>query len=131
MSLLPYDINSYILDNVSYTNLTIEPNVGSADRTPPFMTYQYLPAKVHIEKYYQRKDIIIYTLFDTDVSRLYALSAELIELLNLADGAQGQIDSDDNRVLWVEWRGGTSFPPIDRDGFHRETFEIWVGYVPL
>lgn len=133
MGLLIYDVNQYTKDNLPapYTDIDIFPLVGYADSQPPFILYHWLPSKRNVERYWLRRDFVIYNIYDTDAARLFDLTNELEKLFNLADLIQGRIESTTNRVLWSEWRGGTTTAPILREGFYKMSFEIWIGYVPL
>lgn len=133
MGILIYDVNSYLQNNLPapYTGIDIQPMVGAADTAAPHILYHWLPSKRNVERYYIRRDFIIYNIYDTDAERLFDITNEMEKLFNLADTIQGQIPSDDNRTLWCEWRGGTTTAPIMREGWYKMSFEIWVGYVPL
>lgn len=133
MGLVVYDINNYLKDSLTgdFANIDIHPLVGYSETSPPFMLYHWLPSKRNIERFYIRRDFIIYNMYDNDADRLFRLSEEMEQLLNLADGIQGKVESNSNRVLWSEWRGGTPSAPSVREGFYKMSFEVWIGYVPL
>lgn len=133
MGLVVYDVNEYIKNQLPapYTDIAIYPMVGYADSEPPFMLYFWQPAKRNIERFYIRRDYIIYNIYDNDVERLYDITNEMEKLFNLGDEIQGKVPSENNRVLWSDWRGGTPTAPSMREGFYRMSFEVWIGYVPL
>lgn len=133
MGLIIYDMNQYVKTQLPapYTNIDIFPLVGYVDIDPPFMLYNWLPSKMNVERFYLRKDYITYTVYDTNADRLFDITNEMEKILNLADTMQGEVPSANNRVLWCDWHGGTSSPPIMIEGFYKMAFEICVGYVPL
>lgn len=133
MGLLVYDINNYTKENLPppFTGIDIYPMVGYSDSEPPFILYFWQPSKRNIERYYIRRDYIVYNIYDTDAERLFTLTDELEKLFNLGDNIQGRVSSSTNRVLWSDWRGAMSTAPTYREGFYKMAFEIWIGYVPL
>lgn len=128
-----YDLNTYIKTSLPspYTNISIVPLLGYSDSSPPFIAYQWLPAKKDADRYYMLKDIVVYNIYDTEVDRMEALTEELKTLINKMDKIQGSVSSSGHRVLWSEWRGGTEMRPLERDGFYKMIFEFWIGYIPL
>lgn len=133
MGLLVYDMNSYVKNELPapYTNIEIFPMVGYSEVDPPFILYDWFPSKVDVERYYMRRDFIMYNIYDRDAARLFDLVNEMEKILNLSDQIQGLVSSSTNRVLWCDWRGGTPTAPITDEGFYKVNFEVWVGYVPL
>jgi len=133
MGILIYDINNYVKTELPapYTNIDIYPMVGYAESQAPFMLYHWQPSKRNIERYYMRRDFIIYNIYDNDAARLFDLTNEMEKLFNLADLIQGRVASDTNRVLWSEWRGGMPTAPVMREGYYKMSFEVWIGYVLL
>lgn len=131
-----YDLNSYLKNDatiVSIAGKTMNffPVVATDNEPAPFVVYFFNPIAPNVEEFWHRYDIIKYSIFDTDVDRLFKLSERFIELLSIGDGiAQtGGVAGTDVRILSCYQTGANLVSPLEINGWYRMNLDFKLCYV--
>lgn len=131
-----YDVNSYLKNDstiISIAGKTMNffPVVATDNEPAPFVVYFFNPIAPNVEEYWHRYDIIKYSIFDTDVDRLFKLSERFIELLSIGDNiAQtGGIPGTDVRILSCYQIGSNLVSPLEINGWYRMNLDFKLCYV--
>lgn len=131
-----YDVNSYISNHSMITallgrSINIYPTIGYGDKSGPFIVYDFLPSIPNVEAYWLRKDYILYTIYDTDIDRLFQLNEILFYLLGRGDevAQTGGINGTDVRILSSIIEGSSIEPPDERDGWYKMRIEFCILHV--
>jgi len=123
-TLAVYDINSYLssdatLQSIAGKTMSFFPIVGGGNEAAPFVVY-YLSQEIpRVEAWWNRYDTVSYTLYDTDIARLFRIGERMIELLSKGDaiaestGAPGT----DVRLFSTFFNGSSVGEAIERDGW--------------
>ena len=75
-----------------------------------------------------RKDIIRYSIFDTDADRLFRLSERVLEILGKADqvAQAGGITGTNSRILSSYQIGSSLVAPLEKEGWYRMNLDFRV-----
>lgn len=135
-TMVVYDINSYLKNDstiISIAGKTMNffPVVATDNEPAPFVVYFFNPIAPNVEEYWHRYDIIKYSIFDTDVDRLFKLSERFIELLSIGDNIaqSGGVAGTDVRVLSSYQIGANLVSPLEINGWYRMNLDFKVCYV--
>jgi hypothetical protein len=82
----------------------------------------------NVENYWQRCDYVKYSIFDTDVDRLFRLSERFIDLLSIGDGVAKQdgITSLSVRILSSYMTGSSLMAPLEINGWYRMNLDFKI-----
>ena len=74
-----YDINTFLKDDADLETIagkvmSFTPIAATNGESAPFVVYFYSPSIPNPDAYWIRKDNIRYSIFDTDVDRLFKIS---------------------------------------------------------
>lgn len=137
MSILSvYDINSFIQSDSDITTLAgreipISPTIGYAEDQGPFIVYFYSPSIPSVEAFWNRVDVVVYIIYDTDIVRMLNIGERIIELIGKGDqisqpdGAAGS----DVRILSTTFRSSAIDGPSERDGWYKMNIEFDIYHV--
>ena len=83
MPISVYDINTFLkadttLANIAGKTMNFFPVIGYGTESPPFVIYFYSPGIPSVESYWNRHDSILYSIYDSDVDRLFRISERMI-----------------------------------------------------
>lgn len=134
-TLAAYDINAFIkadseLQTIAGKTIDIYPIIGPGGETAPFAVYYVSSTIPNLEAWWNRYDTISYTVYDTDINRLYKIGERMIELLSKghviadADGKEGT----DTRLLSTYFTGSEVMDSIERDGWFTMNLDFVVYY---
>lgn len=128
-----YDINNFIKTHTNVTGflnkeIEIFPTIGYADETAPFIVYFYSPSIPSVEAFWNRKDAVIYSIYDTDIDRLMNLGEILIDILSKGDeiSQASGVAGTDVRILSTEVVSSFVEGPAERDGWYNMDIQFNV-----
>jgi len=136
MPISVYDINAYLiadtnLANIAGKTMSFFPAHGYGNEAAPFVVYFYYPFIPSVESYWNRYDSIKYSIYDSNVDRLFQIGERFIELLGKADQIQGNVPSSNVRVL-SSYLGSSNFTePLEKEGWYQMDLDFSVYSVSL
>jgi hypothetical protein len=135
-TLAVYDVNSYLaadstLQSIAGKTMSFFPIVGGTSETAPFAVYflnQEIPS---VEAWWNRYDTVSYTVYDTDIDRLFRIGERIIELLSKGDAISdsGGKEGTDVRLFSTFFTGSTVGEAIERDGWFTMIIDFRIYYV--
>lgn len=136
MPIAVYDINAYLkadstLANIAGKVMSFFPAHGYGTEPAPFVVYYYYPFIPSVEAYWNRYDSIKYSIYDSDVDRLFQIGERFIELLGKADQIQGNVPSSNVRVLSTYLGSSNFVEPIEKEGWYQLDLDFSVYSVSL
>jgi hypothetical protein len=133
MAISVYDVNAHLkndttMQQIAGKTMNFFPVVATDGEPAPFAVYYYNPRISNVETYWERYDYIRYSIFDTDVDRLFNLSERFLDLLSIGDGVaqQGGITSDRVRILSSQQVGSSLVAPLELNGFYRMNLDFRI-----
>jgi hypothetical protein len=133
MAISVYDVNTYLkndstIQSIAGKTMSFFPVVATDGEPAPFVVYFYNPTVSNVETYWERYDYIKYSIFDTDVDRLFRLSERFIDLLSIGDGVaqQNGITSDRVRILSAQQIGSSLVAPLEINGWYRMNLDFRI-----
>lgn len=149
MTLLPYDVNSYLKTHASMTGLLTTLGVtGTLDIVPlndpepcdssgsplrrPFIRYYWLPNINSLEGWFVRKDRIRYYIMDRDYDRMMRIANTMILILNpQASANPHKIACSDgsNRIFHSRIVSSNMLNPNEAGGLAASMLEFELRYV--
>lgn len=131
MTISVYDVNSYLkndstLQSLAGKTMNFFPIVATDGEPAPYVVYLYHPMVSNVETYWERYDYVRYSVFDTDVDRLFKISNRIVDLLSIGDGVNGQngITSSNYRILSSQQTGSGSAAPLEINGVYRMNLDF-------
>lgn len=136
MPISVYDINSYLradtnLANIAGKTMNFFPAHGYGNEPAPFVVYFYYPFIPSVESYWNRYDSIRYSIYDSDVDRLFRTGERFIELLGIADQIQGNVPSSNVRILSSYLTSSNFIEPLEKEGWYQMDLDFSVYSVSL
>ena len=136
MPISVYDINSYLradnnLANIAGKVMNFFPAHGYGNEPAPFVVYFYYPFIPSVESYWNRYDSIRYSIYDSNVDRLFQTGERFIELLGKADQIQGNVPSSNVRVLSSYLTSSNFIEPLEKEGWYQMDLDFSVYSVSL
>ena len=131
-----YDLNAFlkndsVITTIAGKTLNFFPVVATDAEPAPFVVYFYTPLVPNVEAYWQRYDAVKYSIFDTDVDRLFRLSERFLELLSHGDeiAHTGGVEGTDTRILSCFQTGANLVAPLEINGWYRMNLDFKLCYV--
>jgi len=131
MSISVYDVNTFLkndstLANVAGKTMNFFPVVATDGEPAPYVVYFYHPTVSNVETFWERADYVRYSVFDTDMNRLFQISNRVINLLSVGDGVNGQngITSNNYRILSSYQTGAGLVAPLEINGVYRMNLDF-------
>lgn len=128
-----YDINTYLKDDSTLETLAGKvmnyfPVTATDNESAPFVVYYYNPSLSSPDTWWKRNDYIRYSIFDTDVDRLFKISERIIEILGRSDkiSDSGGIDGTDVRFLYSYLVSSNLVAPLEKVGWYRMNLDFRV-----
>jgi hypothetical protein len=136
MPISVYDINTFLKADATLTNIAGKvmnffPVLGYGTETPPFVIYYYNPSIPSVESYWNRYDAIRYSVYDSNVDRLFQISERMIYLLGRGDQIQGSVPSSNVRVVSSQLVGTGLSEPLEKEGWYQMDLDFSVFSVSL
>jgi hypothetical protein len=133
MAISVYDVNTYLkndtqIQTIAGKTMSFFPVVSTDGEPAPFVVYFYNPMVSNVETYWERYDYIKYSIFDTDVDRLFKISERFIDLLSIGDGVatQNGITSSTVRILSSQQTGSSLVAPLEINGWYRMNLDFRI-----
>ncbi len=133
MALSVYDINTALkadttLSDIAGKVMNFFPVVATNGETAPYVIYYYQPLAPSVEAYWMRKDGIRYSIFDTDVSRLFLIAERIIARLAISDqiAQPGGITGSNSRILSSYQTGSDLAAPLEKEGWFRMNLDFKI-----
>jgi hypothetical protein len=97
------------------------PIIGYGTEPPPFIVYYFNPSIPSVESYWNRFDNITYSIYDSDVDRMFKISERMIYLLGRGDtiGDSGGIESSNHRFKSAIFVGSGLLEPLEKEGWYQ------------
>lgn len=128
-----YDINTYLkndstLESLAGKVMNYFPVTATDNESAPFVVYYYNPGVASPDTWWKRNDYIRYSLFDTDVDRLFKISERIVEVLGRADqiSDSGGITGTDVRFLYSYLVSSNLIAPLEKVGWYRMNLDFRV-----
>ena len=136
MPISVYDINTFLKADATLTSIAGKvmnffPVLGYGTETPPFVIYYYNPSIPSVESYWNRYDAIRYSVYDSNVDRLFQISERMIYLLGRGDQIQGTVPSANVRVVSSQVVGTGLSEPLEKEGWYQMDLDFSVFSVSL
>lgn len=138
MSLPIYDINNHLKTNSDIVSaagkqMSFYPVVAPSNAAAPYVVYYYNPLIPDSDKYWMRKDVVRYSIFDTDVARLFSISELFIRELGRADQvakSTGVAATGANRRILTSAQMDSSLAvPLEKEGWYRMNLDFRISNV--
>lgn len=133
MAISVYDVNTYLkndttMQSIAGKTMNFFPVISTDGESAPFVVYFYNPRVPNVEAYWQRNDYIKYSIFDTNVDRLFNISERFIDLLSIGDGVaqQSGIIGTNVRILSSQQVGSSLVAPLELNGFYRMNLDFKI-----
>lgn len=133
MSISVYDVNAFLkndatLQTIAGKTMNFFPVIGYGDEPAPFVVYFFSPAIPDVEAFWNRYDNIRYSIYDSDVDRLFKISDRIIYLLGRGDTVQEAdgITSTDHRFKSAEFVDSTLLTPLEKQGWYQMDLDFIV-----
>jgi len=135
MSLPIYDINSHLKTDTDIVaaagkQMNFYPVVAPGTATAPYVVYYYNPLIPNPDQHWLRKDVVRYSIFDTDVERLFNISELFIRELGKADAiakATGVAATGQNRRILSSAQTDSSLAvPLEKEGWYRMNLDFKI-----
>lgn len=131
MAISVYDVNTYLkndndIETIAGKVMNFFPVVATDGESAPYVVYYYNPAVSNVETFWERYDYVRYSIFDTDVDRLFQISDRIIDLLSIGDGVNGAdgITSSTVRILSSQQIGSNLIAPLEINGLYRMNLDF-------
>ena len=136
MPISVYDVNTFLkadtaLANIAGKTMNFFPVIGYGTETAPFVVYFYNPYIPSVEAYWNRYDAIRYSVYDSDVNRMFKIGERLIELLGHGDEIQGTVSSSNVRILSSQLVSTSVSEPIEKEGWYQMDLDFSLFSVSL
>ena len=138
MSIAVYSVNSFLqadsqLANIAGKTMNFFPVIGYGTETPPFVVYFYNPNIPNVEAFWNRYDSVRYSIYDSNVDRLFKLSDRIIYLLGRGDTVQdsGGITSNTHIFKSSVFIGSTLLEPIEKEGWYQMDLDFRIHSLKL
>jgi hypothetical protein len=133
MTISVYDVNTFLkndptLQSIAGKTMNFFPVIGYGTELPPFAVYFFNPSIPSIDAYWNRNDIVRYSLYDSDVDRLFKLSERIIFLLGFGDSVQktGGITSSNHRFKSSVFLGSSLIEPLEKEGWYQMDLDFRI-----
>jgi hypothetical protein len=143
MSVAAYDVNTFLKADATLQSIAgktvgspmdIYPLIGYGDGDPdypvPFLVYQWEPFNEGVEQYWNRSDVLQYSIYDSDADRCFKISNRLMKLLAEGDSVSksGGITSTANRILSSRLISSFSEEPVEKEGWYTVVLSFELMY---
>jgi hypothetical protein len=126
MTISVYDVNTFlkedaVLQQIAGKTMNFFPIIGYGTEPPPFIVYYFNPSIPSVEAYWNRFDNITYSIYDSDVDRMFKISERMIYLLGRGDtiGDSGGIESNNHRFKSAIFVGSGLLEPLEKEGWYQ------------
>jgi hypothetical protein len=126
MTISVYDVNTFLkadstLQSIAGKTMNFFPVIGYGTEPAPFVVYYYNPSIPSVEAYWNRFDNVTYSIYDSDVDRMFKIADRMIYLLGRGDtvGDSGGIQSNNHRFKSAIFIGSNVLEPLEKEGWYQ------------
>jgi hypothetical protein len=134
-TLAVYDVNNFLkadstLQSIAGKTMSFFPIIGSGSETAPFVVYFISHQIPNVESWWNRFDIVSYTVYDTNIDRLLRIGERVIELLSKGDAISdsGGKEGTDVHLFSTYFEGSSVGEAIERDGWFTMNLDFRIYY---
>lgn len=136
MPISVYDVNTFLKADAGLTStagkvMNFFPVIGYGSETAPFVVYYYEPGIPSMDSFWIRRDAVRYSIYDSNVSRLFNISERFITLLGRSDQVQGTIPSSSVRILNSFLYATNLSEPMEKEGWYQMDMDFFLISVSL
>jgi hypothetical protein len=131
-----YDLNNFLknhpdVQEIAGTSLDFYPIVGYGEENPPFVVYIANPNIPSLEAFWNRYDVITYTIYDSNIDRLFKITEKFLDLLAKGDeiSQPGGADGTSVRILSTYFVDSDLEEAMEKDGWFKMTLNFILYYV--
>ena len=128
-----YDVNAHLkadatLTSVAGKSMSFMPVVATNGETAPFVVYFYSPSIPSPDAYWIRKDNVRYSIFDTDVDRLFNIAERILAILGTTGSIakSGGVVGTNSRILSSYQTGSSLAAPLELNGWYRMNLDFKI-----
>lgn len=126
MTISIYDVNTFLKEDTTLQTLAGKtmnffPVIGYGTEPPPFVVYYFNPSIPSVESYWNRFDNVTYSIYDSDVDRMFKIADRIIYLLGRGDtvAKSGGIESENHRFKSSIFVGSNVLEPLEKEGWYQ------------
>lgn len=126
MTISIYDVNTFLKEDATLQTLAGKtmnffPVIGYGTEPPPFVVYYFNPSIPSVESYWNRFDNVTYSIYDSDVDRMFKIADRIIYLLGRGDtvAKSGGIESEGHRFKSSIFVGSNVLEPLEKEGWYQ------------
>lgn len=131
-----YDLNNYLKDHpdvveVSGKEVDFYPIVGYGEEEAPFVIYLANPGIPSVEAFWNRYDAVTYSIYDSDIDRIFKLTEVFLDLLAKGDEISQStgVEGTSVRILSTFYVDSNLEEAMEKDGWFRMTLNFILYYV--
>lgn len=128
-----YDVNTFLkndatLQTIAGKTMNFFPVIGYGSEPAPFVVYYYSPAIPSVESYWNRQDVVRYSIYDSDADRLFKIADRMIYLLGRGDtvSAPNGIESANHRFKASTFIGSSILEPLEKEGWYQMDLDFRI-----
>jgi hypothetical protein len=128
-----YDVNTHLkadatLTSIAGKTMNFMPVVATDSETAPFVVYFYSPSIPNPDAYWIRKDNIRYSIFDTDVDRLFNIAERILAILGTTGSIakSGGVVGTNSRIISSYQTGSSLAAPLELNGWYRMNLDFKI-----
>lgn len=133
MTIAIYDVNTFLkndttLQTIAGKTMSFSPVFGYSSETVPFVVYFFNPEISSVESFWNRFDNVRYSIFDSDVDRLFKISERIIYLLGRGDTI-GETNGIISQYYWFKsavFVGSNILEPIEKEGWYQMDLDFRI-----
>lgn len=126
MTISIYDVNAFLKEDATLQTLAGKtmnffPVIGYGTEPPPFVVYYFNPSIPSVESYWNRFDNVTYSIYDSDVDRMFKIADRIIYLLGRGDtvAKSGGVESENHRFKSSMFVGSNVLEPLEKEGWYQ------------
>lgn len=131
-----YDINSYLTSHPSIVaaagkELDFYPIIGYGEESGPFVVYVAEPGIPSVEAFWNRYDSVLYTIYDSDIDRIFKLTEVFLNILSKGDeiSQPDGVEGTSVRILSTYFVDSSLEEALEKDGWFRMSLNFIIYYV--
>ncbi len=128
-----YDVNNFLkndstMQSLAGKTMNFFPIIGYGTESPPFVVYYYTPNIPSVEAYWNRQDLVRYSIYDSDADRMFKIADRMIYLLGRGDtvSASGGITSAHHRFKSATFLGSAVLEPLEKEGWYQMDLDFRI-----
>lgn len=133
MTISVYDVNTFLkndatLQSIAGKTMSFFPVIGYGTEPPPFVVYYFTPSIPSVESFWNRFDNVRYSIYDSDVDRLFKISERFITLLGRGDtvGDSGGVTSNNFDFKSSVFVNSSLLEPLEKEGWYQMDLDFRI-----